>query len=59
MKREPYVKKIDLTRRDAPWHGMTPVKRYEYFTLFYKRTANGDVYSECFLNIDLEGKIHE
>lgn len=39
------------------WWGMTPVKRYEHHTLYAKRTRGG-VYFECFLNIDVDGKVH-
>lgn len=54
MKRESYTPNV---KRDGPWKGMTPVRRYEHHTLFYKRTASGEVYAECFLNIDIDGKV--
>lgn len=49
------AKDTDKSLEDPkPWLGMIPIKRYEHFTRFYKRTENGEGYFECFLNRDID-----
>lgn len=41
---------------EKPWLNMKPIKRYKYFTRYYKKCINGNGYYVCFLNTDIDRK---
>ena len=36
------------------WLDMIPVKRYESYTRFYKKSANGNGYFDCYPNSEID-----
>lgn len=51
MKAEPYV---THTETRPAWLDMIPVKRYKHYTRFFKPTAKGNGYYECYLNPEVD-----